>query len=146
MLSIKVEKEIKQDNHVLGDLTLRQLICVTAAAAVCAVVWAVTRLDMNALMPVIVAAGVLAGVFGWVHKDGMHAEDYLMRLAKRLVYHSGRLKYRTSNAYVRLFNRASAEERKKEEEMKKAEGRKAKKPEASEEKKKYAACSLKRYA
>ena len=106
MLSIKIEKEIRHDNKVAGGLTLRQLISVSAAAAACIVLALTTRLDPNTLLPAYLAIACTAGLFGWIKKDGMHAEDYLLRMMKRLVYQNGKLRYRTANRYIRLYNSA----------------------------------------
>lgn len=110
MLSIKVEKEIQHENKIIAGLTMRQFLSVLIAAILCLVVYLTTRLDLNALLPAFATIGCIAGVIGWVKKDGLHAEDYLIRYMKHIIYHDNKLKYRTSNSYVRLFNASTKEE------------------------------------
>lgn len=148
MLSIKVEKEIKHENKVIAGLTLRQFVAVLSAALICLAIWLITRLDMNALLPAFATIGSIAGVIGWVNKSGLRAEDYLMRYMKRIVYHDNRLKYRTSNSYIRLFNMASKEEnagKKKLTKAEKAEMERLKKEEAQRAKA-YGKGKVKSYA
>lgn len=106
MLSIKIEKEIKQENKVLGGLTLRQLIFAVIGAGSCTAVYLVSNLPVDALYPAFISIAAVCGVFGWVKsKDGgLHAEDYILRFLKRVVYHNGRLLYRTANEYIGMYN------------------------------------------
>lgn len=149
MISIKIEKEIKHDNKILAGLTMRQLLAVLAAGTICITIWMVTRMDINALLPAFLSIGCIAGVLGWVKKDGLAAEDYAMRYLKRIIYKNGRLKYRTSNAYVRLFNSSTkTETAKPKKAMTKAEKAalaKQKKTDAKKEKE-YARNKMKSYA
>lgn len=110
MLSIKVEKEIKHENKILAGLTMRQFLSVLVAAIACLAIYLTTRLDINALLPAFATIGCIAGLIGWIKKDGLRAEDYLIRYLKHMIYHDNRLKYRTSNSYIRLFNASTKAE------------------------------------
>lgn len=104
MLSIKMGKEIKQDQHIVANLNVRQTICVAAGVGVGVLLYAVTGASIFELMPVYVLIAVICGAFGWVEKDGMHLEDFAINRAKAAIYHTSKLRYRTQNRYIKLLN------------------------------------------
>lgn len=106
MLSIKIEKEIKQENRIIFGLTLRQLICASSALAIMFIVWRVTGLSFSELTVPFCGVGLVFGMLGWFQKDGMKAEDYAVKYAKKSAYKNSKLKYRTQNKYVKLYNDA----------------------------------------
>ena len=112
MLSGKIEKEIKHENKIVAGLTMRQTICVMIGAALAALLYATVHVDFFQLLPVYVLIAVIVGAFGWIEKDGMKLEELLFKKAKSIVYHNTRLRYRTGNKYVQLFNRGYAQARK----------------------------------
>lgn len=112
MLSVKIEKEVRHENKIVAGLTMRQTICVMIGAAFAALLYATVHVDFFQLLPAYVLIAVVCGAFGWVQKDGMKLEELLMKRAKNIIYHNLRLRYRTGNKYIRLFNRGYAKERK----------------------------------
>lgn len=113
MLSIKIEKEIRNDQKIVFGLTARQVICVMSGVGIGALFFALTRADIFQLVPVFVLLAVIFGMFGWIEKDGQHMEDFLLRRMKTMVYRNNRLRYRTSNRYIRLLNKELVQSRKR---------------------------------
>ena len=104
MLSNPIEKEIKHESKAVFSLTARQLVSACVGVGACLILYIATKLPLNVLIIPWTLIAILAGCFGWVQKDGMKFEHLLIKFFKRLVYKSQRLKYRTVNSYVRVYN------------------------------------------
>ncbi len=104
MLSVDIEKEIKQENKILLGLSMRKFICV-GISLLFAILFALL-FSMNfyvSIIPSMVVGGV-AFAFGWIKFDGVPMEEFLFKKVNEAFYGTKRRKYRTKNAYVTLLN------------------------------------------
>ncbi len=104
MLSVDIEKEIKQENKILLGLSMRKFICV-GISLLFAILFALL-FSMNfyvSIIPSMVVGGV-AFAFGWIKFDGVPMEEFLFKQVTEAFYGTKRRKYRTKNAYVTLLN------------------------------------------
>lgn len=111
MVSLKIEKEIRQDNKVMFGLTMRQLVSAATAVSAAVIIYFITRLDITIMVIPDCLLAVLAYFIGWREVDGMKAEHYLMKRLKSRVYGNDKRIYRTKNAYITLMNRAYSAKR-----------------------------------
>lgn len=135
MISVKVEKEIKQENRVIGRFTLRQSICLGVSAALIALFAIIFRPSTDVLMGFGLGTGGLAWLFGFYKRSGLYIEYFLIKRIKLISLKNQKRLYRTKNAYIRLLNEYYDGCRKKDMAGKKKR-RQIKKQEAARKKKK----------
>lgn len=105
MISREIEKEIKQENKVLLNLTMRQVICLSVAV-ICSVLIAVfLGLDFEIAVYPCLVIGILCFVFGWMKQDGIPMERVLVKRLQVYFYQNAVRVYKTRNRYVVMLNR-----------------------------------------
>lgn len=104
MLSVKVEKEIKQENRVIGPLTLRQTVCLIAALIGVILFAVIVRPDLETGMGAGLILGAIAWFFGFYKKNGIYIEYFIIKRVKIFCFRNFQRKYRTKNRYIRLMN------------------------------------------
>ena len=104
MISREIEKEIRQENKVLLNFTLRQVICVSAAllCSICFTVFLGLEF-FEAVYPCLVIGG-LCFAFGWWKQDGIPMERILLKKLQVALYQNNIRKFKTRNRYVVLLN------------------------------------------
>lgn len=108
MVSREIEKEIRQENKVVLNLTVRQLVCV-AFALLCSVTFAVVlRLDFDEAVYPSLFVGAACFAFGWYRREGLFLEELILRRLESGIYRNRVRCYRTMNGYTRLFNQEYA--------------------------------------
>lgn len=108
MLSVDIEKEIKQENKILLGLSMRKFICVLISLLM-AIVFALL-FSMNFYVSIIpsMVVGAIAFAFGWIKFDGVPMEEFLFKKINEAFYGTKKRTYRTKNAYVTLLNKEYA--------------------------------------
>jgi hypothetical protein len=108
MLSVDIEKEIKQENKILLGLSMRKFICVLRSVLM-AIVFALL-FSMNFYVSIIpsMVVGAIAFAFGWIKFDGVPMEEFLFKKINEAFYGTKKRTYRTKNAYVTLLNKEYA--------------------------------------
>lgn len=106
MISVKVEKEIKQENHIFGSFSLRQVIVLAITGFIILLIYFITRLDFSMMAPIGVGLGVLAYFFGFKKRDGLYYEYFLFKKIKNFVFMNTRRRYRTKNKYITMLNKS----------------------------------------
>lgn len=104
MLSVDIEKEIKQENKVLLGLSMRKFICV-CISLLFAIIFAIL-FSMNFYVSVIpsMIVGSIAFAFGWIKFDGVPMEEFAFKKVNEIFYGTKKRKYRTKNGYITLLN------------------------------------------
>lgn len=146
MISVEIEKEINQENKAIGNLNLRQVICVGILVVVCLILAVFLKLEMEVLIYPISIVAVILWAFGWYKPNGIPFEKVLFKQIQALIYGSNTRKYKTKNQYVvmvneeytrrknidmadkRLRKQIEKEQKRTEKELKKAEKRSVCKP------------------
>ncbi|MCR4757820.1 MAG: PrgI family protein [Butyrivibrio sp.] len=108
MLSVDIEKEIKQENKILLGLSMRKFICVLISLLM-AILFALL-FSMNFYVSIIpsMVVGAIAFAFGWIKFDGVPMEEFLFKKINEAFYGTKKRTYRTKNAYVTLLNKEYA--------------------------------------
>ncbi len=108
MLSVDIEKEIKQENKILLGLSMRKFICVLISLLM-AILFALL-VSMNFYVSIIpsMVVGAIAFAFGWIKFDGVPMEEFLFKKINEAFYGTKKRTYRTKNAYVTLLNKEYA--------------------------------------
>ena len=108
MLSVDIEKEIKQENKILLGLSMRKFICV-GISLLFAILFALL-FSMNFYVSIIpsMVVGAIAFAFGWIKFDGVPMEEFLFKKINEAFYGTKKRTYRTKNAYVTLLNKEYA--------------------------------------
>ena len=104
MISVKVEKEIKQENRVIGPFTLRQTVCLLIALITEVLFAVIVRPDLETGMGLGLCLGAIAWFFGFYKKNGIYIEYFLVKWVKLFCYRNFQRKYKTKNRYVLLMN------------------------------------------
>ena len=104
MLSVKVEKEIKQENRVIGPLTLRQTVCLLLALIGVIIFYVIVRPDLETGMGAGLILGSIAWFFGFYKKNGIYIEYFIVKKVKMFCFGNFQRKYRTKNRYIRMMN------------------------------------------
>lgn len=104
MISREIEKEIRQENKVLLNFTLRQMVCLSAAV-VCSICFTVfLGLEFSQAVYPCLVIGVLCFAFGWWKQDGIPMERILLKKLQVALYQNNVRKFKTKNQYVVLVN------------------------------------------
>lgn len=111
MLSVKVEREIKQENRVIGPFTLRQTICLLIALAGVASFIYIVKPDLETGMGVGLCLGAVAWFFGFYKKNGIYIEYFIIKKIKILCFKNAKRCYRTKNKYIGMMNEYYEEKR-----------------------------------
>lgn len=104
MISINIEKEIKQDNRVLGNFTFRQAGCFGIVAVIEVLFYLIVHPGTNNMVAAGLVLGVIAWYFGFHKKDGIYMEYFLWKKVKEYMLRNSSKKYRTKNKYISLMN------------------------------------------
>ena len=111
MISVSVEKEIKQENRIIGNFTARQIICFGAMAFIAMVVYFIASPPIRKMIPLCLILGVIAWLFGFYKKNGLYIEFFLIKTLKTYIFRNMNRKYRTKNKYITLLNSAYNEDK-----------------------------------
>ena len=111
MISVQVEKEIKQENRIFGAFTTRQAIVLGVSAVFTVLFYLLTGITIDALMYFSLPLGAAAYFLGFYKKNGLYAEYYLFKSLKGFIYHNDRRRYRSKNRYITMLNRAYQKDR-----------------------------------
>ena len=106
MISVQVEKEIKQENKIFGAFTTRQAIVLSVSAVFTVLFYLLTGITIDALMYFSLPLGAAAYFLGFYKKNGLYAEYYLFKRVKGFIYQNERRRYRSKNRYITMLNRA----------------------------------------
>ena len=106
MISVQVEKEIKQENKIFGAFTTRQAIVLGVSAVFTILFYLLTGITIDALMYFSLPLGAAAYFLGFYKKNGLYAEYYLFKRVKGFIYQNERRRYRSKNRYITMLNRA----------------------------------------
>ena len=104
MLSVKVEKEIKQENRVIGPLTLRQTLCLILALFGVILFYVIVRPDLETGMGAGLILGTIAWFFGFYKKNGIYIEYFIIKKVRIFCFKNLKRRYRTKNRYIRMMN------------------------------------------
>ena len=108
MLSIEIEKEIREENKVLtiGSLSLnaRQTVCMIIGMVI-AITWYLLLRDWVLMVIFTLPFALLLLFFAREREDGKKAEEVMEEKMEAFVFKNGKRKYRTRNQYVTLLNR-----------------------------------------
>ena len=106
MISVQIEKEIKEENKIVGNFTLRQVICFVIAFVILGVYYYIVRPTMDMIVPVGIILGGGVWYFGFHKRNGMHTEYFVIKKTKEFILANLNRKYRTKNKYVTMLNAA----------------------------------------
>ncbi len=107
MISVEVEKEIKQENRVIGKFTFRQALCFVLVALIVGIAYLIIKpSDPTDMIPPCMVLGLAAWYFGFHKKSGLYMEYFLGKRAKDYILRNGNRKYRSKNAYYKMLNDA----------------------------------------
>lgn len=108
MISVRVEKEIRTENRVIGKLTFRQAICFLIVILITIGAYYIIRPnDFTDMVPIALILGVIAWYFGFHKKSGIYMEYFFLKKIKDIYLMNSSRRYRTKNAYYRLLNEGS---------------------------------------
>ena len=108
MISVRVEKEIRTENRVIGKLTFRQAICFLIVILITIGAYYIIRPnDFTDMVPIALILGVIAWYFGFHKKSGIYMEYFFLKKIKDIYLMNHSRRYRTKNAYFRLLNEGS---------------------------------------
>lgn len=106
MIAVRIEKEIKQENRVIGKFTFRQAIWFLIVGAVTVAAYFVIRpSDFTDMVPVGMSLGLVAWYFGFHKKHGIYMEYFFLKKVKEWFAGNRVRKYRSKNGYFELMNR-----------------------------------------
>ncbi len=106
MITVSVEKEIKQENKVVKSFTMRQVAFMGAALTIAAIFYFLARPDASTAMGFGACMGTLAWYFGFHKKNGLPVEYFLWKKIKTVVLMNFSRRYRTRNMYITMLNRS----------------------------------------
>lgn len=106
MISVQVEKEIKQENKIFMGLTMRQAVTVILVLVIIGLFYYFTRSDISVMTYFGVILGIAAYFVGFKKKNGLYIEYYIVKWLKGFIFMNSRRKYRTKNKYITMLNRA----------------------------------------
>lgn len=108
MISVRVEKEIRTENRVIGKLTFRQAICFLIVIVITIGAYYIIRPnDFTDMVPIALTLGVIAWYFGFHKKSGIYMEYFFLKKIKDIYLMNHSRRYRTKNAYYKLLNEGS---------------------------------------
>ena len=111
MISVQIEKEIRQENKIFGSFTTRQAVVLSATSAFTVIFYLATGISIDGLMYLSLPLGLAAYFLGFYKKNGLYAEYYLIKKLKWFVYRNEKRGYHSKNRYITMFNRAYRKDR-----------------------------------
>ncbi len=111
MITVSVEKEVKQENKVIKSFTVRQVLFITAALTAAGLFYFIARPSVSTAMGFGSCMGLLAWYFGFHKKNGLPVEYFLWKRIKTAILMNYQRKYRTRNMYITMLNAAYQEDR-----------------------------------
>ena len=105
MAFVNVPKDLsKIKNKALFNLTVRQLVCFGAAAAIGIPVYIFTREPIGGTTAALLMIGLMLPCFflAMFEKDGQPAEKVLRNFIRTRIYYPGKRPYKTENLYELL--------------------------------------------
>lgn len=103
-IAVKVEKEIKQENHVIGRFTLRQVAFLGAALLLEGVFYLIVHPGLELFMGIGMILGVVAWYFGFHKKNGIPVEYFIFKRIKQMCLRNYQRRYMSRNKYIVLLN------------------------------------------
>lgn len=104
MIAVQIEKEIKEENKVVGRFTLRQVVCFGIALIILAIYYFFVKPTMDMFVPAAIILGAGVWYFGFHTINGMHTEYFVIKSIKETVQMNLNRRYRSRNNYVVLLN------------------------------------------
>ncbi len=114
MITLEIEKEIKNENRIIMGFTLRQAITFGTVIVILLAEYFLIRPTSNILIISGIALGAAAYYLSFHKKNGMNMEYFLIKKVKQYILANSARKYRTKNGYVRIMNEACQRERMKD--------------------------------
>ena len=111
MIAVMIEKEVKEENRVIGKFTLRQVICFGIAVIILALYYFFVRPTMDMMVPAGIVLGAGVWYFGFHTRNGMHTEYFVIKKICEMVLANINRRYRTKNEYISMFNEGYAKEK-----------------------------------
>ena len=134
MITVNVEKEIKQENKIIGKFTVRQVMFIIAALGIVTAFYFLVRPSLDTAMGVGMIIGVIAWFFGFHKKNGLPVEYFMWKKLKLVILRNFGREYRTKNKYITMLNNAyqlqkmtDIQDKRKAKALKKREKRKSSK-------------------
>ncbi len=106
MITVNVEKEVRQENKVIKSFTVRQVLFIVAALLAAGLFYLIARPGVSTAMGFGSCMGVLAWYFGFHKKNGLPVEYFLWKRIKTAILMNYQRKYRTRNMYITMLNDA----------------------------------------
>ncbi len=104
MIAVNIEKEIKQENKVIGKFTVRQVGFIIAALGVVTAFYFIAKPTIETSIGVGMICGVIAWYFGFHKKNGLPVEYFWWKKIKTVILMNFKRPYRTKNMYVTMLN------------------------------------------
>ena len=101
MITLEIEKEIKNENKIIMGFTMRQAVTFGAVIVILVLEYFLIRPTSNILIISGIALGAAAYYLSFHKKNGMNMEYFLIKKVKQYVLKNNSRKYRTKNGYVR---------------------------------------------
>ena len=114
MITLEIEKEIKNENKIIMGFTMRQAVTFGAVLVILVLEYLLIRPSSNILIISGIALGSGAYYLSFHKKNGMNMEYFLIKKVKQYVLMNNSRKYRTKNGYVRILNEAYRDDRNKD--------------------------------
>ena len=108
MITVDVEKEIKQDNKVMLNMNIRQLFTAIVALLLIIFLVGIVKIDMTLMMIPAAFIGGAAYAVGWYKRDGLFIEHIILKRIQTYLYKNDCVPYRTKNRFVTLYNQEYA--------------------------------------
>ncbi len=106
MITLEIEKEIKNENKIIMGFTLRQAVTFGVVIVIMVAEYFLIRPTSNMLVMSGIVLGSAAYYLSFHKKNGMNMEYFLIKKVKQYVLANSARKYRTKNGYVRIMNEA----------------------------------------
>ena len=104
MISVEIEKEIKQENKVISKFTVRQALAFGIAAVITLLFSLIIQPDIDVIVVCGLLLGIIAYYFGFYRKDGIYMEYFVWKKIKCFILNNNFRKYHTKNKYIKLVN------------------------------------------
>ena len=134
MIMVTIEKEIKQENHIIGRFTLRQTAFIGGALILLTLFYLIGKPNSDIMFFVGLIVGAAAWYLGFHKKNGLPPEYFLWKKLKAVILMNFQRKYRTRNRYITMLNNsyradrmADLQDKKKAKILKRRENKKTKK-------------------
>lgn len=114
MVTLEIEKEIRNESRVLFGFTLRQVISFGMVIGVIAGEVVFLRPGTDVLIASGMGLGALAYYMSFHKKNGLYMDYYLENRVREFMLHNSVRDFRVKNSYVRALNAAYERERKRE--------------------------------